>query len=351
MGRLTGKTEEALFGAMLLRPVALPHMRWVPPGAFSRPDHAALWRTLHAIDFSDVTTSDVPTVVGAAVDQIEEAGLRACLRPVRLMEFVSACPNPRNAALYGGMVLDAAAHRTVEEAGMQLRQKAQSAEVDQADLALADAEHAQQRLRHLSTAWEQAPETVRNLLDTPAQTPEVAERRTRARTDVQAEADTVASLLDRPEQIRDLRQLRPEDFSDSQLASAYGAMYALDQRQAPIDTLTVAWEAQRRGDGIREDLLQTLERTSVPSAAWSGDQVLAIAALDRMDAAGHQLRNLSRIPALAPSGLIEHSETALQPVAADRDRLHATREADPAAPDPEPAPHAPDPADEMEIDV
>lgn len=353
MNRLTRQAEEALFGAALLRPGVLPELRWIPPAALSRPEHVAFWRMLHGIDFRDVPTSDVPRVVSDAVDKIEEPGIRACLTPARITEFVSACPNPKSAALYAGMALDAATHRSVEEAGLRLRHSAQTAEVDQADVALADAEQTQQRLTQLTHAWGRAPETVRNLLDTPIEEPvTLAERGARVRTDVQAEAETVASLLDRSEQIRDLPQLRPEDYSHPQLASAHRAIHALDQRGAPVDSLTVAWEAQRRGEGISEDLLETLSRTSVPEATWSGDQVLANAALDRMDAAGHQLRSLARLPTLAPSGLIEHSGTALQPVAADRERLHAPREREmePAA-DTEPAPGAPSPADEMEIDV
>lgn len=348
--RLTQRAEEALFGAVLLHPEQLPGLQWIPAAALSSADHAAFWRALCTIDFRGVPSSDVPRAVSAAVDQIEDAGIRECLQPARITEFVSRCPDPHSAATYAGMALDAATHRSVEESGLRLRQTGRETPTDQAAQAVAETEQqVQQRLAALDRAWSQAPETVRTLLDTSPQEPvAVAERDGRVRTDLEAEHQTVAALLTAPEQIHQLPQLRPEDYSDPHLAAAYRAMSALSERQAPIDTLTVAWEAHRRGQGLSEELLETLERASAPSAVWSGDQVLATAALDRVDAAGNQLRNLGRLPALAPSELISHSTSALQPLTEDQMRLQATHEIEPAQAETEPT-HAT--TDDMEIDA
>jgi replicative DNA helicase len=361
--KLTRKAEEALLGAMLHRPEALSSMRWIPPGTFSRPDYAALWQTLHSIDFSTVTPNDVPATVTAAVAKIEEAGIRQSLSPSRISDLAnrSVCPSPRTAPLYGGMVLEAAIHRAVEHSGEQLRDTARQAEVDQALKALEQADRTSQRLARLDAAWKAAPETVRNLLDT---TPEhevaPAPRTERARVDIQAEGETVASLLYEPRQLREVSWLQKGDFSHPQLAAVYQAMRTLDERHAPIDALTVAWEAQRHpGPQPSEQVLAELQDAGMGgTAAHSGEQVLNTAALDRLDAAGHSIRNYSRHPGLAPSALVDHAEQALQPVTADHERIqHAAREPELAS-DKEPAPGAPHTvpelptqAHEMEMDL
>ncbi|MFJ8855164.1 DnaB-like helicase N-terminal domain-containing protein [Streptomyces sp. NPDC102437] len=353
MKKLTLKAEEALLGGMLHHPEALPSMRWIPPGTFSRPDYAALWQTLHTIDFAKVAPSDVPTAVTAAVAKIQEQGIRQTLTPSRLASLAnrSVCPNPRTAPLYGGMVLEAAIHRAVEHAGEQLRDTARQAEVDQALRALEQADKTGQRLAQLDKAWRNAPETVRNLLDTQPVEPVTPVPRTeRARVDVQAEGETLASLLYEPRQLREpeVRALQDRDFSHPQLAVAYEAMRTLDERHAPIDPLTVAWEAQRLpGPNLSNQVLAELQEAGMGgTAAYTAKQVLHTAALDRLDAAGHDLRNYARHPALAPSALVDHAGQALEPVHADHQRIqHAEREPELAS-DKEPAPPAPVPAPE-----
>ncbi|MCZ0984033.1 DNA helicase [Streptomyces diastatochromogenes] len=360
--RLTRKAEEALLGAMLHRPEALPSMRWIPPGTFSRPDYAALWQTLHSIDFSKVARTDIPVVVTAAVARIEEPGIRQTLTPFRISNLAntSVCPDPRSAPLYGGMVLEAAIHRAVEHAGEMLRHTARQAEVDQALKALQQADRTGQRLAQLDAAWKTAPETVRNLLDTqPEQEVTPVPRTERARTDLQAEGETVASLLYDPRQLREVTGwLEDRDFSHPQLAAVYRAMRTLDERHAPIDPLTVAWEAQRHpGPNPSDQVLTELEQAGMGgTAAYTAEQVLHTAALDRLDAAGHDLRNFARHPALPVSALVDHAGQALEPVSADQQRIqHAEREPErasdkePAPPAPAPTPDAPAHHPEMEM--
>ncbi|MEU0032015.1 DnaB-like helicase N-terminal domain-containing protein [Streptomyces sp. NPDC006335] len=349
MKKLTLKAEEALLGAMLHRPEALPSMRWIPAGSFSRPDYAALWQTLHSIDFSKVARNDVPAAITAAVAEIEEPGIRQTLTPSRLSNLANAsvCPNPSTAPLYGGMVLEAAIHRAVEHAGETLRDTARQAEVDQALKALEQADKTGRRLAQLDAAWKTTPETVRNLLDTtPEQEITSVPRTERARTDLQAEGETVASLLYEPRQLREVTGwLQEKDFSHPQLAAVYQAMRTLDERHAPIDPLTVAWEAQRHpGPNPSDQVLAELEQAGMGGiAAYTAELVLNTAVLDRMDAAGHDIRNYGRHPALAPSALVEHAGQALEPVQADHQRIqHAVREPELAS-DKESAPPAPSP--------
>ncbi|MFF3061577.1 DnaB-like helicase N-terminal domain-containing protein [Streptomyces sp. NPDC057909] len=362
MTRLARRAEEALIGAALHRPEALPAMRWVPAGAFSSPDLGALWTTLQNIDFRTVPSTEIPSAVTAAVAQIENQGLRQCLTPPRIAALANACPDPRTAPLYGGMTLESAIHRSVEHAGNELRNTAQQAEVDQAAQALDQVERTGNRLAALDAAWKAAPETVRNLLDTPAEEQiQLAQHTARARVDLQAEMETVASLLWRPEQLPEVTGwLQPRDFSDSQLAAVYEAMTTLHDRHAPIDTVTVAWETARRpGAQPSGQVLDELERAGTGgTASYAGEQVLGTAVLDRLDAAGHHMRDLALHPQLAPTALVDHAEQAMQPAIADRERVHhAEREPELARADTEPAPTGPTarrlpaPGHEMEIDV
>ncbi|WP_240152300.1 DnaB-like helicase N-terminal domain-containing protein [Streptomyces mobaraensis] len=348
MTRLTHRAEEALLGAGLHRPESLGSARWIPPGALSRPDHQALWQVLHSLDFSRVDRNSIPAAVSAAVAQLPDPGIRQCLSPARLAALAQACPSPQNMGLYGGMVLESAIHRSVEHAGLQLRQTARQTEVDQARQALEQTEQTGRRLAALDAAWRAAPETVRTLLDTQPEQPVAPVPRTeRARTDVQAEAETVASLLYQPGQMREVTGwLKGQDFSHPELAAVYRAMVTLDERHAPIDALTVAWEAQRHpGARPSEQVLAELEQAGMGgTAAWSGEQVLGTAALDRLDQAGHDMRNYARHPALAPGALVSHAGQAMAPVTADRERLHhAQREPELAPADKEPAPPGPIP--------
>ncbi|MFJ2561276.1 MULTISPECIES: DnaB-like helicase N-terminal domain-containing protein [unclassified Streptomyces] len=363
MKKLTHKAEEALLGAMLFRPQALASMRWIPPGTFSRPDHAALWGALHSIDFTKVAPNDVPAAVTAAVAKIEDQGIRHLLSPSRVSGLANpgVCPDPRRAPLYGGMVLESAIHRAVEHAGERLRDTARQTEVDQALKALEQADGTGRRLAQLDAAWKAAPEVVRNLLDTQPEQPVTPVPRTeRARVDLQAEAETVASLLAEPRQLAEVPWLQDKDFSHPELQAVYRAMRTLDERHAPIDPLTVAWEAQRHpGAQPSDQVLAELQHSGNPGhAAFTGEQVLNTAALDRVDAAGHDIRNYARHPSLAPGALVDHAGQALEPCLADHQRIqHAEREPELAG-DKEPAPAAPAeshqhpaPQHEMEIDL
>ncbi|MFE9334889.1 DnaB-like helicase N-terminal domain-containing protein [Streptomyces sp. NPDC006925] len=346
MTRLTRRAEEALLGAALFRPEILPAMQWVPPGAFSRPDHGALWRTLHAIDFSRVPRAEIPAVVTRAVERIEDRGIRNCLSPQRLQQLAGACPNPRTAALYGGMTVEGGVHRAVEDTGDRLRAAAQQADVEQAGDTVGQAQVARERFASLHQAWLSTPEQVRVLLDTQHDQrlpePEAQQARRPERLDLQAEFDVVASLQWDSRQVGDIPWLQDQDFADPALRTAYGAITALHERQSPVDDLTVAWEAARRGGPQpSEQLLADLARHgSGGIAAHAGARVLSTAALDRLETAGEQVRDAGRAPALAPSALVVRAEQSLQPSLTDERRIHHAEREPELADGKEPSPPA-----------
>lgn len=344
MNRTSHRACDALLGAALLNPAILPALsRWISPEVFEQPEDGALWRVLTTLGPDAVHPEGFvrPEVLAAALSALGPS-TRAYQSPPRLNQLVISCPDTRNAPLYAGMVLQAAISRAVEQDGQHTQHRAQAAAVDEAGDVLEEIQHTARHLDALGRDWAAAPATVRALLSAPAAgTPPAPPRTVRRRTDPYAEATTVASLLCTPAQAREVGWLRPDDFADPQLAAAYRAITALTARHAAVDPLTVVWEAQRQPGPRPSDRVMTeLAHGGIPgAAAHAGRQVLSSAALDRLDTTGRWLRDLGRVPAVSPPVLLAQARTALEPPAADRDRIRtAYRPVEPAAgPGPPPA--------------
>lgn len=363
VNRLSAKVSDALLGAALLRPTVLREVgAWIPAGVFERPEDGALWQALQGLGRDAVDSRGFfrPDAVSAALDP----QTRAYQSADRLNRLVGACPSTStaHAAMYAGMTLESAISRVVEQDGQHLQYHAQAAEPGDVRIVLDQVERTDRHLDALARSWAAAPETVRSLLDTAPAEPSPAQTRAdrRQRVDLHAEATTVASLLHQPRQMEEVKSwLQPGDFSDPELAAAFTAIATLVDRRAPVDPLTVAWQAQRQpGTQVSEQVMSELTIGGLPgAAAYAGEQVLSTAVLDRLDATGRHLRDLGRIPATPPTTLLDQAHTALEPAAADRDRIHtADREMAPAGPsDQEPAPAAasaqPHHNHEMEIDL
>lgn len=118
----------------------------------------------------------------------------------------------------------------------------------------------------------------------------------RSRVDPLAEQATVASLMAWPKQMDDVgRWLSSADFANPVNAAAFRAIERLAERGAPVDALTVTWEAQRAG-GIVPDsaLLEEYGHTAAPGQAeYAGQAVLGAAALDRLDHVGAHVTQLA----------------------------------------------------------
>lgn len=309
--------EEALLGAVLLRPTQLPTVGWLAPSDFAKPAHGHLWNVLQQLGPDRIT----PSAVGELLEDAEP-GLRAHLSPARLQAMTQRCPQPSTAPLYGGMVLEGSVHRAVERAGSRLQHRTTT--VDQLDTVTAavdEGRDVEKGLEQLAARWQRAPETVRSLLDGQHE-PTPVPTRDRAYGDTAAERATVASLLRWPSQ--DVQWLSPEDFTDPEMGSAFRAVQTLVDRGAPVDPLTVAWESQRRQDpqpAVEE--LQQLDAEGVPAEAeYVGYEVLGRSALDQMDASGARLQHFGQDAALPPAALVHRSERELSELAHDRQRLH-----------------------------
>ncbi|MGK4586078.1 DnaB-like helicase N-terminal domain-containing protein [Kitasatospora sp. HPMI-4] len=339
------RAEHALLGAVILRPEQLPGLRWIDPVDFATPARGWLWNALHRMGPDRVH----PVAITAALADADP-GTRQILAPHRVAGMVASCPNAAHAPLYGGMVLEAALHRAVDFVGSDLRTRAAHGQLDEADQLVADAVATGQQLPGMGVRWATVPETVRSLLDTAADRPPTpAPPLVRSRVDAVAEETTVASLLRYPQQMEEVgRWLHAADFADSQHAAVYRAIERLTQRQAPIDALTVTWEAQRGTVPLDPAHLDRLERDSLPGQAeYAGRAVLGAAALDRLDHAGAHVTQLAADTSLSVPALLTASSAAIAPLTATHQRLLAL---DGPTQNPETA-GVPAPRAEMEIDL
>lgn len=344
MSGIVGRAEHALLGAVMLRPAQLPSLRWVTPADFSAPAHGWLWNRLHRMDPARI---DPVAVTQALADA--DPGTRQILAPHRLAGMVDACPTPAHAPLYAGMVLESALHRTVDFVGSDLRTRAAHGLPDEVDQLVGEAVATGQQLSGLGVRWATVPETVRSLLDTGSdQPPAPAPALVRSRVDPLAEQAVVSSLLRYPQQMDEVgRWLHAADFAESDNATVYRAVERLAQRRAPVDPLTVAWEAQRASGALLDPAwLTRLDHDAAPGQAeYAGRAVLGASALDRLNHAGAHVAQLAADTSLSVPALLTQAGGAIAPLAATHQRLLAvdTPAHTTAAPD--------QPRTEMEIDL
>ncbi|GAA2836852.1 DnaB-like helicase N-terminal domain-containing protein [Kitasatospora aburaviensis] len=318
--RPTDYAEQALLGGALLRPTQLRNLRWITPQDFSNPARAWLWNTLHRMPADQVSPMAVTTAARSA-----DAGTQRLLSPHHLAGFVDACPNPSSAPLYGGMVLESSLHRLVDSIGSELCTRAAHGSPDEVGDLVADAVRGGRELPGMAVRWATVPETVRSLLDTTSdRSPDPAPALVRSRTDPPAEHATIASLLVWPQQMEEIgRWLHAADFSDPVNASVYRAIERLADRRAPVDPLTVTWEAQRAGGVVPDSaLLEELGRSAAPGQAeYAGAAVLGAAALDRLDHAGTHVAQLAADASLSVPTLLASASSAIAPLEATHQRL------------------------------
>ncbi|MFD0351841.1 DnaB-like helicase N-terminal domain-containing protein [Kitasatospora aburaviensis] len=119
------------------------------------------------------------------------------------------------------------------------------------------------------------------------------------------------------------RWLHAADFSDPVNASVYRAIERLADRRAPVDPLTVTWEAQRAGGVVPDSaLLEELGRSAAPGQAeYAGAAVLGAAALDRLDHAGTHVAQLAADASLSVPTLLASASSAIAPLEATHQRL------------------------------
>jgi replicative DNA helicase len=334
------QAEQAVLGAVLLDPGQLDHLDWLEPAHFYRPAHQALFAALRHLRATGqpVLAADGTVPVSWVSEAVAEAEQHARgLTFVYAHVLVSACPRPEHAPVYGRMVLEGAIHRTVTEHAVRLHQSARADAVrGEVGATLHHADVLAVVLEDLARRWGTEPRPA-----SPA--PPILPTGP-ALGDAQAVADDeqllIAALTQRPAGMDEvIGWLQPQDFADPSHGQLYRCLGALHHRGEPIDSVTLLWEAQRRGllaDGTvtGEQISAICDGVGPGSAQWLGEGVARSALLRTAAASARAIRDLAATDALAPGQLINQALGALGVLADVRQRWSTgTRPAPPPARD------------------
>ncbi|MCE7080160.1 DnaB-like helicase N-terminal domain-containing protein [Streptomyces sp. ST2-7A] len=322
------RAEQAVLGAVLLEPRQLESLDgWLRPAHFHHHDHATLYEVLLNARAQQrpgaLTAPGEPVPLEWVTDAVTRARRTAPgVTTARVFGFVSSCPHPRHAPLYGRMVLEGAIHRKVTEHATRLHQAALS---DTANADHRDTGH------HLGVLTGALKDLAKVWGTDPRPTPPPAELTARPATppptgpeQLADEEWLLACLTADPTGLDGIENwLVPEDFVEVDHQRIYRCLTALHHRGEPIDQLTVLWEAQRRGylsddagPGLTGDrVLRVCAAGGVAtSAAYHGRQQVRTAFVRNAGRAAGWIRHLATEHALPPGQLIGYSLHTLLPV-------------------------------------
>ncbi|WP_405361920.1 helicase DnaB [Kitasatospora sp. NBC_00085] len=316
------KGEQALLGAVLLDPAQLDTLSWLEPHDFYRPAHQALFAAMRTHSAKERPTREADGTVPMSwlTGTVAEAGRRVRgLSASYAHTLIAACPRPKNAPVYGRMVLEGSIHRTVTEHAVRLEHVARvEAEQQQVDGVLHHADVLAGVLGDLARRWGTEP---RPLAPPPATTG-LAQPVPSPTVPAQAEDEQflLAVLVSQPAAMAEVYDwLRPGDFAEPGHGQVYRCLGSLHHRSEPIDEVTALWEVQRRGllaDGTlsHEHLGNVFGGPGAGSAEWLGDRVIRSSVVRTAAVAATTIRSLAENEAMAPGRLIGQALHALGPL-------------------------------------
>lgn len=270
--------EQALLGALLLKPELLSVVARLEPDAFSNTAHGALLAAMHTVPAPD--------------HQETQAGLywlRAVLREAREQApglttayqhlLISACPRSEHAEAYAAMVRSEHARRSLHLHAATLAQAADDVTVpDRPEHVLAAADALARQLDAFSGSFRTHPGSLPR---TPVPPPSLP-----ADTDEAGDQERMllASAMTWPATVKEMRWLSGEDFVRPAHAGLWQCVAALAHRGDPLDPVTVLWEAQHRGiltSGITPSKVVALLSAPVGTPDYWGTRIVERALLGR----------------------------------------------------------------------
>ncbi|MGW7304005.1 DnaB-like helicase N-terminal domain-containing protein [Streptomyces sp. NPDC054835] len=314
--------EQALLGAVLLKPELLSRLAGLESSAFFNPAHAAL--------FSAMGAEPVPERPGAQAGLewlrvvLEEARKEApALTAAYLHLLISACPRTEHVEAYAAMVRGAHARRTIQLHADALTQAARDVTVPDRPkhvLAAADA-----LARQLDTLALDFPSHPGSLPRTPVPPPPP-----RVDTDeaVDQEQMLLASAVSEPSAVKEMRWLVGDDFTRPLHAGLWQCVSALVHRGEPVDPVTTLWEAQHRGllaAGIPPAGIVALLSTSALPAEYWGNQIIERSLIAHASHTASRITAYADDPANTVHQLITGGRRALADLNSVRRRWQAAR--------------------------
>ncbi|MEV5985510.1 DnaB-like helicase N-terminal domain-containing protein [Streptomyces sp. NPDC052051] len=321
--------EQSLLGALLLDPHRLADIGALEADQFSNHAHGTLFHAMRTMPPPDPEhhRSDpawLNTVLDAALPHAR--GLTASY----LHTLIQICPAPKHAPTYAQMIRADHARRMLLMHAEHLAQTSTDVTLpNRAAATLAQADKLGQFLETLSGQFSPHPGSLPRtpLPQTPAgHSSEEA---------LDEERLLLATAAAHPEELKEMRWLQPEDITHPLHAALWQCLTSLVHRGAPVDPVTVLWEAQHRGiltEGVTASDLIALVSTPTGSPEYWGERVLQRALLTRAFDVATRITTYAQAPANTPHQLITGSRRALADLTALRTRWQHSTTTPPAAP-------------------
>ncbi|GGZ79473.1 DnaB-like helicase N-terminal domain-containing protein [Streptomyces bluensis] len=312
--------EQALLGALLLEPHRLTDIAGIEPDSFSNYAHGALFAAMRALPAPDPDqhaqdTSWLDAVLTAAREHAR--GLTASY----LHTLIQVCPWPRHASAYARMIETEHARRILRAHAERLSLTATDVTLPHpVPTTLAEADALARAVDDIAARF---PSHSGSLPRTPAPAPMAALGD--AEEAVDEERLLLATATAHPADVEQMRWLSTDDFTHSLHAGLWQCLTALTRRRAPVDPVTVLWEAQQRGllvSGAEPAELLDLLSAPAGSAEYWGERILQRSVLTTAHRVGRRIEAFTDDPATAPFQLILGSRRALAELSAVRARWH-----------------------------
>jgi replicative DNA helicase len=382
MDRLSVRVEQAMLGAVLSDPAGqLQVLDWVEPDDMCRPWHGQVLGAMQRLRGRG--TPPGPLEVYAELQNDPDLPASVRRDAVLLADLMAAAPRAGHAQHYAVLVVEGGIRQRMRLAGSRM---AQAAETGDLDAALGLASHAREELNASRARWFALPERLRRQPPTPArdeqayariarrtvalseeiarlqedlwlETPDRTEKRLAAVIERLAEAAAAsADQRERVAQARIVAQPRPqgtaaeaaggralrdlaagssqiprvrgwlrhEHFARAEQGALYEVMQDLDAVGAPVDPVTVTWEASRRG--VRADPASLAGGTGAFAIASAGE-VRRHGLLAQAMKAGRDIRADATDPTCRPAQLLQAAGEGLHALEAEAQREPALRPA------------------------
>ncbi|WP_030340426.1 DnaB-like helicase N-terminal domain-containing protein [Streptomyces sp. NRRL S-1022] len=332
--------EQALLGALLSDPRRIADATRIGPDAFSTAAHAAVFTAIRALpapamgevaDYAAVFAARrgqstpglaEPTEHITWLSKVLTAARQQArgLTAAHLHWLISACPDPGHTSAYVQIIESEHARRRLRTAAAHLIHTARDASLPhRVSTTLAEADALASVADDIAAAF---PPHSGSLPRTPEPPPAFLHDSDEA---AQEERLLLATGTVRPAEVEQMRWLAAEDFTQPLHAGLWQCLTALVRRHAPVDPVTVVWEAQQRGvlsaaDDLR-DLLAFLAEPDV-SAPYLGERILHRSVLTTAHHVGRRIVAFTDDPVNTPYQLVVGSRRALAELTAIRTRWH-----------------------------
>ncbi|MFD4592872.1 DnaB-like helicase N-terminal domain-containing protein [Streptomyces rubiginosohelvolus] len=320
--------EQALLGALVLVPELASDVD-LEAEHFDNRTHGVLFDALRTVPPPDPEQHRENADWLAAV--YAEARPRAPGLPhTYLHTLVQACHRPEHAAAYAWMIRADHARRTVRiHAELLARTAADTTLPHRVEETVTQADRLGGLLDQLSGRFAPHPGSLPRTPLPPEAAPEASEEA------VDDEQLLLATATASPLTVQTMRWLAPGDFTTAMHGSLWQCITGLVRRGAPVDPVTVLWEAQQTGilagTVTTRALVELLSDTHGEPGHW-GEKILRRALLHRAGTVADHVIALTDDSATTPYQLITGSRRALAHFTSVHARWHRAATYTPPSP-------------------